>query len=72
MEKCATIAPLSRPHSSPAMMKAGSASQGMASGSENFMPITAETASIEPTERSIPAVRITKVIPAASTRLIAT
>ena len=36
------------------------------------MPRTAATASIEPTERSIPAVRMTKVIPEASTRLIAT
>lgn len=51
MLKCATIEPLNIPHKRPAMTKAGNASHGALSGSEKVMPMTAATASMEPTER---------------------
>ncbi len=65
------MAPLTMPINSPDTMNMGIDQPGAAL-SDICMPSTAETASTEPTDKSMPAVRMTKVMPAASTRLMAT
>eukprot|EP01022_Parablepharisma_sp_SALTPOND_P020740 TRINITY_DN385_c0_g1_i13.p1 TRINITY_DN385_c0_g1~~TRINITY_DN385_c0_g1_i13.p1 ORF type:complete len:868 (-),score=317.47 TRINITY_DN385_c0_g1_i13:3732-6335(-) len=71
MLRKATMAPLIMPITNPERTKTGIDHPG-AAPSETCMPSTADTASTEPTDRSMPAVRMTKVMPAASTRLMAT
>jgi hypothetical protein len=52
------------------MSAAGMPSRPQSGISEAIRPAMAEAARIEPTERSMPPVRMTKVMPAASTVLI--
>ncbi|ESY06809.1 hypothetical protein X753_13030 [Mesorhizobium sp. LNJC399B00] len=51
-------------------MAAGTPSSPQSGTSDTITATIAEAASIEPTDRSIPPVRMTKVMPAASTMLI--
>ena len=67
--KLAISAPLIRPKASPAATDTTIQSEANSGMSETISPAMAEAARIEPTERSMPPVRITKVMPAASTVL---
>src|SRR6202048_396479 len=64
------VAPVSTPISNPANSAAGTAAQLKLGISETTTAITAVNPSTDPTARSIPPVRITNVIPAASTMLM--
>lgn len=66
----AMMAPLRKPQARPAAIAAGTPSMPRSGTSETMTAIMAEAARMEPTERSMPPVRMTKVMPAASTVLI--
>ena len=66
----ATSAPLNSPSTIPSISAAGMESIANSGISETTIAATAVVPRIEPTERSIPPVRMMKVIPAASTMLI--
>ena len=66
----AISAPLRSPKPRPTASAAGTPSMPQSGISEPRIATIAEAARIEPTERSMPPVRMTKVIPAASTTLI--
>src|ERR1700730_302662 len=68
--KYAMITPVSTPITNPANKAAGTAAQLRPGTKETTTAITALSPSTEPTAKSIPPVRITKVIPAASTILM--
>ena len=67
----ATRLPFIRPKNSPVSSAAGTPSRPQPGISETISAAIAEAASMLPTERSMPPVRITKVMPAPSTQLIA-
>ncbi|MNT13454.1 hypothetical protein D3C72_1484250 [compost metagenome] len=66
----AISAPLTSPNSNPHSSAAGTLSAASCGISETSIATTADTDRIDPTDRSMPPVRITNVMPAASTRLI--
>ncbi|SQC16708.1 Uncharacterised protein [Klebsiella pneumoniae] len=66
----ATSAPLNRPSSRPSISAAGIDSNANSGISDTTIAATAVVPRMEPTERSMPPVRMMKVIPAASTMLI--
>src|SRR4028119_1520610 len=68
--KKATSEPLSNPKKTPAIKAAGTANQPRPGTKETSTPTTAVTPKIDPTERSIPPVKITKVMPVARTILV--
>src|ERR1700754_5035641 len=72
MSRNATITPFTAPITSPDTTNTGIDHAARPPISDNCIPTTADTARIEPTDKSMPAVSTTKVMPAASTRLIAT
>ena len=63
-------APLRKPKNRPVIRPAGMPSRPQPGISETITAAMAEAARIEPTDRSMPPVRMTKVMPAASTVLI--
>lgn len=70
------IQPLRKPQAAPVAMQASSAKVIATAGDRlssimTVAPTTVQSASTEPTERSMPPVRMTKVMPAASTVLMA-
>ena len=67
----AISAPLTTPKPRPVSTAAGSHSAPSSGSFEIVRPAIADAARIEPTERSMPPVRMTKVMPAASTVLTA-
>ena len=64
-------APFRKPKNRPVSRPAGMPNRPQPGISEQITAAMAEAASIEPTDRSMPPVRMTKVMPAASTVLIA-
>ena len=66
----AISAPLRKPKNRPVISAAGTPSRPQPAISEQITAAMAEAARIEPTDRSMPPVRMTKVMPAASTVLI--
>ena len=66
----AISAPLRKPKNRPVSRAAGMPSRPQPGISEQITAAIADAARIEPTERSMPPVRMTKVMPAASTVLI--
>src|ERR1700739_3625531 len=66
----AISAPLTRPNTNPATRQASKPRKEKLGTSETISPNIADAATIEPTERSMPPVRMTNVIPAASTVLM--
>ena len=64
-------APLATPNTAPVIRPAKTASMPNEGSFDTISATMAATARMEPTERSIPPVRMTKVMPAASTVLIA-
>ena len=64
------VAPVSAPSSRPEMSAAGTAAQLRPGESEVIIATTAVTPRMEPTARSIPPVRMTKVMPVARTMLM--
>ncbi len=69
--KSAIKAPFMTPKTRPVSTAAGSQSSPRSGSFETISPAIAAAARMEPTERSMPPVRITKVMPAASTVLTA-
>ena len=63
-------APLRKPKNRPVISAAGMPSSPQPAISEQITAAIADAARIEPTDRSMPPVRMTKVMPAASTVLI--
>src|SRR5471032_461225 len=68
----ATSAPFKAPSSRPTTRNTGIEKPANWADSDISMPATAETAKTEPTDKSMPLVKITKVMPDASTMLIDT
>ena len=68
----ATSTPLSAPSSRPTIKNVGIEKPANCADKDISMPATAETASTEPTDKSMPLVKMTKVMPEASTMLMDT